>query len=228
MAVELVASIYYHNDASDPSKAFERAARTEIQNLDPAFLREFVGVTTRAEFLSAWGGIPQQAINNGATVAGVYIVTHASKQNDEEDGLEFADSPDGSTLTRADIEAMSVLPWSQSGWPAVVLHGCNTGVLGDRGWCPAEAFARTQGVVAFGEAGFAYFSNTPDTYSEISDTDSNVYLFAYNRGRNAPTGDGARIPGNQFHPTGFAPFLAYLLRYKPIAMTPSGKRRRSS
>jgi hypothetical protein len=194
MAIESIAFIYY----TVPDRAFERAARWYVNLLSPGFATEFVGVRTKQDFINAWNGIRQQAINNNAVLRFVGLFTHASK-GDTEDGLEFADGPGGSTLSRADIQALPRMPWAPPGYSEIDLFGCNTGLTGSRGWSPAEAFANSQGVKACGQTGFAYFSRNMDQYEEISASDTEVYLGAYRRGRNGPTGNGEAMLAQCFN-----------------------------
>jgi hypothetical protein len=149
-------------------------------------------VTTKQDFINAWNGILNQANNNRTTVDSVAVYSHASKNDADLDGLEFANGPGGATLTRSDILALPRLPWHQGGF--MYLHGCNTGLVGTRGWCPAQAFKDGQGLrQANGEAGYAYFSKDSETYVEASPTDQELYLWAFRRRRNGPLGDGGRI-----------------------------------
>lgn len=188
--VYVFANIYYSNPSSDPDRSFERAARWLLRH-DTDNIDEIIGVKTKQDFVNAWTGIIQQANHNNAPVLYVNVFSHASKQMDDLDGLEFADGPGGTTLTQADIQSLPRLPWSQNHeFNGIYLHGCNTGLIGQRGWCPADAFAKSQGVTAYGEKGFAYFSKNRETYQEISPSDTEVHLYAYNRMRNNPTGDG--------------------------------------
>ena len=53
---------------------------------------------------------------------------------------------------------------------------------------------------ATGEGGFAYFSSDPKKYAAITASDKTVYLGAYKRGKNAPTGDGSRMATADFDP----------------------------
>lgn len=192
MANEIKAFIYYQVQ----DNAFQRAARWEASQADQSFNYEFIGVRTKQDFISAWNGILTQAQFNMSLVQSVSLYTHATKQMDDLDGLEFSDGPGGTTLTRGDIQALAQLPWTQNGF--IGLNGCNTGLTGPRGWCPAETFANSQNIMACGETGFAYFSSDELVYQEIKDTDKEVYLHAYRRRRNGP-GTGHQIPGTCFH-----------------------------
>jgi hypothetical protein len=185
--------IYYSNPNTVPDKAFERAARwSAASNVIGDVVCEIVGVTTKQDFINAWKGVLNQATFNQRLVDSVEIYSHASKQNDDLDGLEFANGPGGATLTQSDILALPRLPWYQGGF--MYLFACNSGLVGTRGWCPAQAFLNGQGLrQANGEAGFAYFSKDSETYVEVSSTDQQIYLHAYRRMRNGPLGDGGRI-----------------------------------
>jgi hypothetical protein len=94
---------------------------------------------------------------------------------------------DDGTLTQKDIGKLWKLKWDKNA--KLYLHGCNTGNKGERGWCPAEEFSKTQKVTAYGEPGYSYFSTSPDSYSTINEdelggSDDPVYLHAYDRGQN--------------------------------------------
>ena len=197
MAVESVAYIYY--DVLD--KAFERAARWHSKNLSSTSLVEFASVVTKQDFLNAWNGIRQQAITNNTNIASIHLFTHASKQDNLQDGLEFASSLDESntsTLTRNEILNLAKMPWSTLAY--MHLYGCNTGLVETRGWCPAATFSIAQGVKAIGQTGWAYFSTNKSDYSEASPSDNKLYLYAYNRGRNNILGDGNLMEEAVFNP----------------------------
>jgi hypothetical protein len=193
--------IYYSNATTVPDRAFERAARWSARSsIAVGYIVEILSVTTKQDFIDAWNGILNQANSNRVTVDSVSIYTHASKGESDQDGLEFANGPGGTTLTQSDILALPRLPWFQ-GKGFMYLHGCNTGLVGDRGWCPAQAFLNGQGNdlrQANGEAGFAYFSKNSETYVESSPTDQELYLWAFRRRRNGPLGDGGRINPARF------------------------------
>ncbi len=199
--VEIKAYIYYHNLNSDPDRSFERAAHWAADEADPRFIIEYIGVKTRNDFINAWNGILAQATRNNAKVQSVNILSHASKGS-EIDGLEFADGGGGGTLSRTDLENLPKLPWTQFAF--LTLSGCNTGLEEERSWAPAKTLALAQDVTGFGEKGFTYFSRNPDSYVPQQPNNREIYLMAYRRGRNAPTGDGRRIPAAIFN----SPFLS--------------------
>lgn len=197
MTGRLDAYIYY----TVPDKAFERAARWAAKNnsADVEFV-EFIGVKTRQDFINAWHGIHDQAQSNGAKVEFVMTLTHASKGDGDLDGLEFASGPIGSgssTLSRQDIINLPRLPWTDDGY--MYLAACNSGNVGERGWDPAQAFFQSQGLWGVaGEKGYAYFSRKAAQYEESGPNDKELYLFAYNRMRNSPLGDGKRIKPTKY------------------------------
>ena len=200
-------AIYY--DPPDDDDAFKRAAtfwqkRLVLQGAasahDPFILR---GVTFERDFKLAWAHVAAAARTRGMEVGGGQIFSHASKQANGEDGLEFRGSPDtadGQTLKGEEIDRLERLPWSKDGF--LILSGCNTGLVEDRGWAPARRFAKAQGVTALGLPGYGYFSRTWDRYKETTAKDQEIYLWAYRRGRNSPLGGGNRLPGLVFGPNG--------------------------
>ena len=100
---------------------------------------------------------------------------------------------------RAEIESLAPLNWHPTqGY--LILSGCNSGLGGARGWSPAEFFARSQKVRTTGQTGYAYFSTSRDSYDEIDDSSTTVYLWAFKRKRNGFTGDGGRMEGVTFTP----------------------------
>jgi hypothetical protein len=125
------------------------------------------------------------------------VLSHASKQTDSNDGLEFVkDDTDDGTLKQGEISALDKLPWSTHGY--LLLCGCNTGLAGARGWTPAQAFAARQGVPTLGQNGYAYFSKDWSSYTEKSAGDTKISLWAYQRGKNGMLGSGCRLLGRVF------------------------------
>jgi hypothetical protein len=183
-------------------KAFERAVETDIRErarLGFSIVNVVKKVKTRQDFLDAWESIRQEAVKNNMVISTGWILTQASKQSDEQDGLDFAAGPDGGGITRSDIQNLPRLPWIEGGG-MLGLDGCNTGIARDRGWCPAQEFARLQKVKTYGAAGFAYFSSHPTMYMPVTNDSKDVYLHTYRRGKNAATGDGKQIPSIRFEP----------------------------
>ncbi|HEY0715185.1 MAG TPA: hypothetical protein VGF45_21070 [Polyangia bacterium] len=180
-----------------PDQAFRRAAETWRDELraSAAWNRrcDFILMGSRREddFLTAWNRINVGMAESGMTMEIVegHVFTHASRFTSN-DGLEFEDS----TFDRHDIRSAPVLPWSKDEG-LLVLHGCNTGRDRWIGWTPAGEFVRRQRVRTIGQDGTSYMSRQPDSYVEIDPTAARVYLWAFRRGRNAPGGDGLKIPG---------------------------------
>lgn len=185
--------IYYVNPVKDHDKSFERAAKyAASQSASAGRNTELIPVTTKGDFIRAWQNILEEATFNEVLVSAVHIFTHASFQWDQKDGLEFAESVGGKVLTKKEILALPILPWHQ--YSFMYLHGCHSGDIGWRGWCPAKTFFLTQNIAeAWGEEGSAYFSRNEKKYEEILLTDKEVYLFSYSRRKNNPLGDGHRI-----------------------------------
>ena len=188
-------SIYY----KEPDDAFRYAAETwrdavKTQEgfsggVDHFMERE---VRTEGEFKAAWQEVNQTAVDGDYQVWVGHLLTHASKQDDNQDGLEF----DPGTLTEGEIKALAKLPWSEYGY--LVLSSCNSGLIGQRSWTPAGAFATGQGVPTVGQAGYGYFSTQWASYKEKSASDRKISLWAYKRGRNSMLGDGSRMLGIVF------------------------------
>lgn len=183
---------YVYYEVADA--AFERAARTTA-GPDNGMSRLFLKVKSKADFVNAWQAILTKAKQERARVSVVYLFTHASKGN-ATDGLEFATG----TVSQADLAALPKLPWIDRTTTRLFLQGCNTGLLGDRGWCPAETLAKAQGVATRGETGYAYFSTDPNTYRESKPTDQTLYLQAYKRARNGLLGNGDRMEPKVYQP----------------------------
>lgn len=184
--------------------AFQYAAKTwrrvvesrpAFQHSPSSFLEYEVG--TEAEFTRAWVDVGNKAGLAGAQVRAGNLLTHASIQGDGHDGLEF--HVDHSTVKCGEIHALPLLPWGGEG-AHLILSSCNSGKLDSRSWCPARALAGKQRVATIGQAGFAYFSRTWDTYTEKRAADRRIGLWAYSRRRNGWLGSGQRMPGVVFAP----------------------------
>jgi len=191
------AYIYYVTD----DNAFERAAKMEAGVSVSDASHQLLAVETKEEFISAWQQIKDTAETATATVDSVALFVHASKQDDSGDGLEFAalDGASG-TLLRDEMGALVRLPWTDVQSVRLLLFGCNTGLRGGRGWCPAEHLAQTQLVPARGETGYSYFSKQLNTYEAQVASDQSVYLHAYKRGKNDALGDGSKMPTRAYDP----------------------------
>lgn len=210
----LAFSIYYKVE----DRAFERASKTAETKYTATFSSfrdagvdcsgRYVsyGVRSKKEFIEAWKKLASEATKENAVILAGHLFTHASKQDDGRDGLEF-DGPDGeATLTNAEIAALPVLPWikntdgSKSG--GLVLHGCNTGLVGPRKVCLAQVFAKAQGVNVNGQTGYSYFSSSDKHYKTIGAGDATVFLFGFHRGRNGLLGSGKRLDMIIYSPSG--------------------------
>lgn len=165
-----------------------------IANHDEFYIKE---VKSESEFKAAWNEVNAKALSRGGEVWAGNIFSHASKQDDSQDGLEFLSGVgnDG-TLKKSEIDGLVKLPWSRFGY--LILTGCNTGLVNERSWAPARAFAQRQGVPTLGQTGYAYFSTDWDTYKQKSPADKHICLWAYKRGKNGMFGDGKRMPGSVF------------------------------
>jgi len=193
--------IYYVNTASDEDASFKRAAKTWIAaTKSQCRFREGVDifleqpVLTEPQFKSAWNGIAQQAANNSMLVWAGNVVSHASKEPDGGDGLEFANLTSDSTITQADFRSLAKMSWHADGY--LILSGCNTGLAGaGRTWTPASEFARSQRIRTLGQAAYSTFSKTWSSYTTQAATDTAIALWAYKCRRNNLTGNGARMKG---------------------------------
>ena len=143
-------------------------------------------VISETHFKSAWTQICMRAKAENRVVCAGNLLTHASKQQSGTDGLEFKrirnEREDG-TLNKAEIIGLPKLPWDKNSY--LILSGCNTGIKGSRGWCPAEIFATYQNVNTLGQSGYAYFSSFWNEYKVRKANASQTYLWAYHHGKNA-------------------------------------------
>lgn len=141
-------------------------------------------VLTESEFKQAWLQVQGVAKAKRLQVAAANLLTHASKQSNGKDGLEFKGSAsENGTLEVAEIRTLPRLPWAKNSY--LILSGCNTGIVGTRGWCPAQVFSQTQKVHTLGQQGYAYFSKKWEQYVEKGAADTGIYLWAYKHRRNA-------------------------------------------
>lgn len=153
-------------------------------------------IYTENDFMVAWKEINDKATAGGYQVWAGHVLSHASKQTDSNDGLEFHKVGNEGTLKQDEILGLKKLAWSDSGY--LILAGCNTGLAGQRGWTPAEAFSRSQGVPTIGQTGYAYFSENWCSYDEKESADRNICLWAYKRGKNDSLGGGGRMLGKVY------------------------------
>ena len=185
----------------DNEGAFQRAAmqwETEIKFTE-SFIPsqdEFIRkeVIYEEDFKQAWHDIAFYSKMKNKTVWLGQLFTHASKQIDGKDGLEFVPSGlhrENLTLTQDEIIALPKMPWSDK-FGCLILSGCNTGRRDERGWSPAQTFALTHKVLTLGQTGFAYFSNVWDSFSKIKPSDAKIFLWAYQHHRNGL--GGSRMP----------------------------------
>lgn len=181
LSIHVSRHVYFAIFYKEEDDAFKRTAetwKTEIlrrvsyrPTLDTILLRE---VQTEADFRQAWKDVATEGKLPGRIVIEGRLLTHASKGSNQ-DGLEFMqDSTDG-TVTRAEIPTYEKLNWLRGG--VLVLHGCNTGINGERGWTPAAEFAKAQGVEVLGQVGYGYFSSDPNVYIETNRGTPNMYLW---------------------------------------------------
>jgi hypothetical protein len=174
--------------------AFQYAARTWLDAVKAQ--RGFkagtdVEVMTAFKTEKAWDQIDKKCKTVSATVAAGGVFSHASKQEGGGDGLEFIPEGDDGTLIKTEVAVMTKLPWSTEAY--LLLASCNSGLTGKRGWSLSNQFAKRQGVITLGQAGYAYFSKKWATYTQKSTTDKKIALWAYSRGKNNAVGSGARI-----------------------------------
>jgi hypothetical protein len=199
-AKDIYFAIYYKVD----DHAFRYAAnywkrQVTASPVDPASI-QFVmrEVSTAAEFKAAWNDIYKVTQAAGAGAKEGRVFSHASLDSSQ-DGLEFRkDANEDGTISKGELASLPKLQWVPGG--TLVLHGCNSGVTGDRGWTPAEVLAKSQGVPTTGQTGYAYFSQQYGSYLEWHPSYSVVYLWAYKRRLNSMFGDGTRMPGKVFTP----------------------------
>ncbi len=205
-------AIYYSDSSSDAPQSFKRAALTwqrdlgsKIPNL-PAERIILKPVSTEQQFYDAWNSLTDTIRSKNGLAKDGIIFSHASKGS-RIDGLEFKGNenskfldPVSGTLDMVEITRLQKLDWDVSA--LLTLCGCNTGLLKDRGWAPAQLFSKFQSVDSIGQGGYAYFSEIQDSYQRIDTNGASetVYLWAYHHGKNATLrmGDDHRIPGIKY------------------------------
>ena len=182
----LYAGIYYDNPARDVARSFYRAALTWKKEVESRFDYTtcdsviLFGVKTVPDFVSAWQSIAREADALSTKVKEVTVFTHGQPEN-----FSFAPDPTHpkGTLTTPNTKNLPVLPWTQDA--LLDLRSCRSG---RGGLC--YQLNRSQNVAVSAQSGFAYFSESPNTWIEIdkagSGTSTEVYLKAYERpfGRN--------------------------------------------
>ncbi len=193
-------SIYYKTK----DNAFKHAAKTWAKavkrqeyfvNGHDIFIEK--EVKSESDFKLAWMQIDTISKTTNSQVWSGNIFSHASKQENQQDGLEFIQgSQNDGTVKQSEILSLARLNWSEYGY--LILSGCNTGLINDRGWAPAKAFAFKQKIPTLGQAGYAYFSNNWASYSEKNPSDTNICLWAFKRGKNGALGNGIRMPAKIF------------------------------
>lgn len=185
--------------------AFQRAAETwarEIRGQKSFSARTdtvlLIEQLSEGDFKTAWNLVYQESQRPGRRVVEGRLFTHAS-YGTSDDGLEFKPDDTGGTLNRKEIIALPKLNWDMDA--KLVLHGCNTAKGYLRGWTPARELANSQRVVVEGLNGYGYFSTRRDSYSKIDGSSQTVYLYAYDRRRNASGfGNGWKLPEIVYHP----------------------------
>jgi len=185
--------------------AFQRAAETwarEVRGRKDFSARTdsvlLIEQLSEGDFKTAWNVVYQESQRPGRRVVEGRLFTHAS-YGSSNDGLEFKPDDSGGTLDRKEIASLPKLNWDYDG--KLVLHGCNTAKGYLRGWTPARELANSQRVDVHGLDGFGYFSTKRDKYSEIDGSSTTVYLYAYDRRRNATGfGNGWKLPEIVYHP----------------------------
>ncbi len=210
--------IYFAMYYRVPDNAFKRAAETWKRKVEQSSSYRRVAqlklgtiimeeVRTEADFKNAWSRIYKQLLPLCGVVVEGQLFTHATKQTDEKDGLEFKPTGSDGTLTRGEIRSLPKLNWDDKNG-LLVLRGCNTGLsgshlfglIGKRNWTPAREFAKSQKVKTIGQAGFSYFSQNENKHVEINQGSKQVYLWAYECTKNVPLGWGLRMDGIPFWP----------------------------
>lgn len=183
------------------AKTWERETRRAFAFADTQDVFLSIEVGSESEFKTAWALVHTESKGKFATVVQGQIFSHASKSGTgEQNGLEFKkDSSEDGTVLRNELQGLAVLDWEPT-QGHLILSGCNSGLAGNRGWTPAEVFAKAQKVRTTGQRGFAYFSSDRDAYVEITDSSEVVYLWAFKRRRNGWAGSGEKMEGVLFFP----------------------------
>jgi hypothetical protein len=132
--------------------------------------------TTASEFVQEWNAL----IKSGKPIDNIAIFTHGSKG-----ALEFLNS----TLPASEIATLPKLNYTDAAQTTVELHSCNSG-LGTPS--AAKAFAQSQNVRATGMDGYSDFSESKSSFVR-NEGSGNLYLNAYDRGRNTTSNAGRAL-----------------------------------
>ncbi len=153
-------------------------------------------LSTEGDFKTHWRTVNDRARTGNYAVWAGHLLTHASIQDNHNDGIEFrSDVGEDGTLKSSEIAPLPVLPWRPESF--LVLAGCNTG-LSRVGWNPGAAFAQHQKVTTLGQTGYAYFSKKWHDFSSKTN-ETEICLWAYSRGKNSWFGSGGRLAGRVFN-----------------------------
>ena len=172
--------------------SYRHAAETQLakfifgSNIDKSCIL-LLGAGSEESFKSSWESLE----NTDAIFCQGYIFCPTRNGGDDDGGLAFDDE----TLDRTEMQNLQVLSWadSEEEEPQLFIHASNSGVNGDKGWCPASEFAARQDIKVAGQSGDVSFSEDDTTYEPISGVQMFIeiplYLNAYDT-----NGDNTAIP----------------------------------
>lgn len=200
--------IYYFKSGEGDDHAFQRASnycisKLKEKNCGDNFIFEEYLISSGMEFKKAWSSIYSDLNKGVAKIREMHIFSHSSKTDGGNDGLEFLSTRSGhgvviedGTIQYNEISTLEKLRWSSPS--NLVLHGCNTGLRGNKTQSIADVFAiRQEKCRVYGQKGWAYFSKNETKYVKSLPGDKEIYLWAYKRGNNSYIGNitgGEKIP----------------------------------
>ncbi|MEL3907630.1 MAG: hypothetical protein P1P64_01290 [Treponemataceae bacterium] len=173
---EVTVIIYYNRE---DQKEFKKAAETASNLYSNRTNTYLIGVYTADDFKSQWSLLKAYFDVNNMQVDNMEVFLHGDANN-----LYFK----GSNLHANDVAFLDDFPFSENA--QMILHSCNIG-KSDSGI--SQAFANKENITVFGQAGHSNFSSNFEKFSFIFFATS-IYLEAYDRTKNNPKGDGARLP----------------------------------
>ncbi|QSI03482.1 RHS repeat domain-containing protein [Treponema pedis] len=177
---EVTVIIYYNREEQIEFKKAAETAAKSYSNQDNTYL---IGVYTADEFKSQWSWLNVYFEVNNIEVDNMEIFCHGDAEN-----LYFK----GSNLSVGDVSFLDDFSFSKNA--QMILHSCNSGTS-DSGI--SQAFANKENITVSGQTGYANFSSEFEKFRFIFFA-SSIYLEAYNRTKNNPKGDGARLPRRNY------------------------------
>ena len=185
-------AIYYSNSKKDPDASFKRAAETwkkdreSQKDFNPACDEVILkAAKTENEFITAWAEIKAEVEARKTTLPDDYKIAEGAVFVHGGWGTLYFVPDSGTTpsdgeLNAAEQKSLDGLQWAEGSF--LSLHACNSASGGASS--TAQNFADKQGVLTRGEDGFAYFSESENSYVEINSSSKSVYLRAIKRRKN--------------------------------------------